>query len=193
MFTRNALRRLPVFSAASSVALRSASNCSVQRCCSMASTCMAMLPPQQGCPAGFAALSSGFSVMLAYILVPTALSARVASFLKRSLSTFLTSACISPFSSMAYMPPLASISLNLSDIAFISSPVRVSTYQLPPAGSTGCSRSNSSRSISCRLRAILLLVSSLSPMASSSVETLMAFIPPTTPEKASVVVRRIFT
>ena len=91
------------------------------------------------------------------------------------------------------MPPAAWIFWICFQMASPSWPVRVSTYQEPPAGSTGLSRLNSSCIMTWMFRAMRREKGSLSRTAASKGRIFMPLTPPTTPEKAWVVARSTFT
>ena len=133
------------------------------------------------------------SAGLGYMLVPTARSARCASLLKRCCSTDWMSRWMTPSRTLFRNPPAASILWSSSQAFRASSSVSFSTYQEPPAGSSGWSRLNSFCSSTCALRATRRENSEPGRSASSKHPTVRPSTPPTTPEKASVVLRSMFT
>ena len=127
--------------------------------------------------------SSNSSVMLGYMLLPTARSWRVANFLKRSSKMLWTASWTLPALMASVMPPMFSNSWNLAQDFSVNSSVNGSRYQLPPAGSTGWMKLNSCCSMIWMLRAIRRENSSLGRIQWSNGYTFMPSTPPTTAEK----------
>ena len=127
------------------------------------------------------------------MLVPTKRSLRIAIFLARCAATSATCFCGVPALRTANMPSCSSISWNCSQAFFAISPVIVSTYQQPPAGSTTLSKWPSSLSTIWTFRAIRLEKSLGCLKISSKGLTCMESTPPATPENASVETRSMLT
>ena len=131
--------------------------------------------------------------MFGYMLVPTARSLRLASFLNLELKVCSMSCWIKPCSRLFKKPPCDSIFCSSAQILTASSCVNLSMYQEPPAGSTGSSKLNSFCSMICAFLATRLENSLSGRNASSKQQTVKPSTPPITAENASVVLRSIFT